>query len=296
MQVATAGSGEQWAGLARKAEDLGLLDAVHARPLRRPAGPDPRAHGRGRRHHRAEGRRPGVRQRLQAPRRAGQGGRHHRRAVGRPRRAGPGGRLDEHRLRAVGHPPRPGRRAHRPDGRGPRRHEGAVRGRRVRLPGRALHDHRPRRPARSPPPGPTPRSSSAEAASGCWASPAREADIVASTPTLRTGAVDATAAADATAEATDRKLGWLREAAGDRFDDLELNALLFACMVTDDRQGSAEMMAGAVRHLPRRGARGPPRAHRLGRRDRARPSRPAASGGASPTSWCSRTRSTPSPR
>ena len=45
------------------------------------------------------------------------------------------------------------------------------------------------------------------------------------------------------AEETDRKLAWVREAAGDRYDDLELNMLQFAGIVTDDRQGTAEMMA-----------------------------------------------------
>ena len=62
-----------------------------------------------------------LRQRLQAPRRARQGGGHARpplRGSGRVRHRR---RVDEHRLRAVGHPARPGRRAHRPHGGGPRR-------------------------------------------------------------------------------------------------------------------------------------------------------------------------------
>jgi probable F420-dependent oxidoreductase len=71
----------------------------------------------------------------------------------------------------------------------------------------------------------------------------READIVGVNPNLKAGAVGADVAADATPEAVDRKLGWLRAAAGDRFDDLELNALVFAVVVTDDARETAENMA-----------------------------------------------------
>lgn len=72
---------------------------------------------------------------------------------------------------------------------------------------------------------------------------AREADIVSINPNLKAGIIGAEAAADATVEATDRKLGWLREDAGDRFDDIELNVLVFSVIATDDVQGTAEMMA-----------------------------------------------------
>jgi probable F420-dependent oxidoreductase len=72
---------------------------------------------------------------------------------------------------------------------------------------------------------------------------AREADIVGINPNLKAGAIGVEVAADATAKATDRKVGWVRDAAGDRFDDIELSALVFACIVTDDRQGLAENMA-----------------------------------------------------
>jgi hypothetical protein len=61
---------------------------------------------------------------------------------------------------------------------------------------------------------------------------------------LASGVADADAAADATAAATDRKVGWLREAAGDRFEDLELNMLVLAAAETDDRDGFAELVAG----------------------------------------------------
>ena len=71
---------------------------------------------------------------------------------------------------------------------------------------------------------------------------AREADIVGINPSLHAGEVGAEAAADATAEATDRKLEWVREAAGDRFDEIELNCLVLAVLVTDDQAGSAALM------------------------------------------------------
>ena len=45
---------------------------------------------------------------------------------------------------------------------------------------------------------------------------AQEADIVGINPSMKAGVVGPEAAADATAEATDRKVGWVREVAGDR--------------------------------------------------------------------------------
>jgi probable F420-dependent oxidoreductase len=71
----------------------------------------------------------------------------------------------------------------------------------------------------------------------------READIVGINPALRSGRVDQDAARDGAASVTDQKLAWLREAAGDRFADLELNMLVLAGVVTDDRRGTAEAMA-----------------------------------------------------
>jgi probable F420-dependent oxidoreductase len=74
---------------------------------------------------------------------------------------------------------------------------------------------------------------------------AREADIVGIAPAATTGAVDAETARNAAAEFTDQKVAWVREAAGARYDDIEMNVLVFACIVTDDRQGTAEMLAPA---------------------------------------------------
>lgn len=72
---------------------------------------------------------------------------------------------------------------------------------------------------------------------------AREADIVGVNPSLRSGAVDMATAADATLAAYDRKLTVLREAAGARFDDLELSCLLFFVVETGDRLGFATNIA-----------------------------------------------------
>jgi probable F420-dependent oxidoreductase len=71
----------------------------------------------------------------------------------------------------------------------------------------------------------------------------REAQIVGINPSIHSGAVDAAAAQNGVASETDQKLAWVREAAGDRYEDLEINMLQFAGIITDDRAGTAEMMA-----------------------------------------------------
>jgi hypothetical protein len=71
----------------------------------------------------------------------------------------------------------------------------------------------------------------------------REAQIVGVNPSIRSGRVDAATARDGVAAATDQKLRWVREAAGDLYDDLEINMLVFACVVTDDRAGAIDTMA-----------------------------------------------------
>jgi probable F420-dependent oxidoreductase len=72
---------------------------------------------------------------------------------------------------------------------------------------------------------------------------AREAQIVGINPSIHSGQVDASAAQNGASEVTDQKVGWVKEAAGGRYDDLELNLLQFAGIVTDDAKGTAEMMA-----------------------------------------------------
>lgn len=71
----------------------------------------------------------------------------------------------------------------------------------------------------------------------------RHADIVGLNPTLTKGVIDADAGPSATEAATDAKLRWIAAAAGDRYADLELQTRIHVCVVTDDREGTAEAMA-----------------------------------------------------
>jgi probable F420-dependent oxidoreductase len=72
---------------------------------------------------------------------------------------------------------------------------------------------------------------------------AREADIVGINPSLRAGDVTQETIAEVVADKVDAKVGWVREAAGDRFADIELNLLVQLVMVVDNRQELAEAMA-----------------------------------------------------
>ncbi len=74
---------------------------------------------------------------------------------------------------------------------------------------------------------------------------ARTADIVAVNVNLKAGVIDERAFPDGTPEATDRKLAWIRDAAGDRFDQLELQVRVHLAMVTDERARVIDEMAPA---------------------------------------------------
>jgi hypothetical protein len=69
------------------------------------------------------------------------------------------------------------------------------------------------------------------------------ADIVGVNASVHSGAVDVSAAADALPERIDEKVGWVREGAGDRFDELELNAWLAVASVTERGAELAEQIA-----------------------------------------------------
>lgn len=86
---------------------------------------------------------------------------------------------------------------------------------------------------------------------------ARHADIVGLNIDLRAGRIDASAGPTATAEATHQKLGWLREAAGDRFASLELQVRVHLAAVTDDVDGLAEAMAPAFGLTPEQARHSP---------------------------------------
>jgi len=73
---------------------------------------------------------------------------------------------------------------------------------------------------------------------------AREADVVGVNPTLTAGHVGPEVAASATAARFRERVGWVREAAGDRLDRLELQVLAFLAQVTPDRREVAERLGG----------------------------------------------------
>ena len=72
---------------------------------------------------------------------------------------------------------------------------------------------------------------------------AREADIIGINPNLRAGAVGLDATKDSLLDQTDRKLDWVREAAGARMSDIEIQMRFFVCRVTDDRMALAKAIA-----------------------------------------------------
>lgn len=74
----------------------------------------------------------------------------------------------------------------------------------------------------------------------------KHADIVGVNPNLKSGAIDATTLNDALLERFVEKISWVKEGAGDRFDDIELNVRAFFVVFTDDRVGTAEAMAGGM--------------------------------------------------
>ena len=86
---------------------------------------------------------------------------------------------------------------------------------------------------------------------------ARHADIVSINANLRDGTGGPETAPNMSPERTREKVAWVKEAAGSRFDDLELNALIGFVMITDDASGIVEAMAphfgidaGDALHVP----------------------------------------------
>jgi probable F420-dependent oxidoreductase len=75
---------------------------------------------------------------------------------------------------------------------------------------------------------------------------ARLADIVGVNPNVGEGKVGPEAIASMSADATVEKLGWVRAAAGERFDDIEISILKFVTIVTDDRDVVAGKVGGAM--------------------------------------------------
>jgi probable F420-dependent oxidoreductase len=67
-------------------------------------------------------------------------------------------------------------------------------------------------------------------------------DIVSINVDLRAGTGGPETAPNASPDATRQKVAWVREAAGKRFDDIELNCLIGFVMITDDAQSIAQAM------------------------------------------------------
>jgi probable F420-dependent oxidoreductase len=80
---------------------------------------------------------------------------------------------------------------------------------------------------------------------------AREADTVNVNFNLREGQVNRDLVRTGLAEATDEKLRWIKEAAGDRLDRIELSVTIFLANITDDRESVATMMAAGFGAEPK---------------------------------------------
>ena len=74
----------------------------------------------------------------------------------------------------------------------------------------------------------------------------READIVNVNYDLREGRVNRELVRTGMAAATDEKLQWIKDAAGDRFDAIELSVTIFLATVTDDRDSMAAGVAAGL--------------------------------------------------
>src|SRR5258708_1049653 len=81
----------------------------------------------------------------------------------------------------------------------------------------------------------------------------READIVSLNFNLSEGRINRHLVRTGMADATDEKVAWIKEAAGERFSDIELSVTVFVSNVSDDRVGVAEAMAAGLQSEPSEG-------------------------------------------
>lgn len=86
---------------------------------------------------------------------------------------------------------------------------------------------------------------------------AREADIVGVNPKISSGRIDRDSSRDTRAESTDRKIEVVRQAAGERYADIEINFLVFACVITEDRKSTLEGLAESFGMTPEELAEAP---------------------------------------
>lgn len=73
---------------------------------------------------------------------------------------------------------------------------------------------------------------------------AQKADIVSLNFNNAAGKLGASSVASASADETAQKIQWVRDGAGDRFDQLELELGAYFISITDDQVGAAEALAG----------------------------------------------------
>lgn len=78
----------------------------------------------------------------------------------------------------------------------------------------------------------------------------RRADVVNLNPSLTAGGIDHRAGPSATPEATEQKIDWVRAAAGDRFEQIELGTRIHLAIVTDDRDAVFDALAGGFGMTP----------------------------------------------
>jgi probable F420-dependent oxidoreductase len=79
---------------------------------------------------------------------------------------------------------------------------------------------------------------------------AANVDIVGVNASIHSGEIDTAAAHDALPASIDEKVGWVRDAAGDRLAELEINAWLSVAEITDDAAGTAETLSGFFEASP----------------------------------------------
>jgi probable F420-dependent oxidoreductase len=76
------------------------------------------------------------------------------------------------------------------------------------------------------------------------------ADIVGVNASVHSGEIDTAAAQDALPASIDEKVSWVRAAAGDRLDAIEINAWLSVAEVTDDSSAVAEVLSSVFDTAP----------------------------------------------
>lgn len=85
----------------------------------------------------------------------------------------------------------------------------------------------------------------------------RHADTVGLNPILTSGVIDENAGPSATKRATQQKIDWIRAAAGERFDQIEIQTRIHLVLVTDDRDSVFESLSGGFGLTPTEAAETP---------------------------------------